>query len=76
MTVDELEAFDAELLDAMPPLTLPTLPASALKHLSGIENAADMPNVKAEFSTNANSNPASIIPATTSEQVLTFDPMG
>ena len=44
LTVEEIEGFDAELLDAMPPSTLPTLPASAMKHLSGIDNAPNAPN--------------------------------
>jgi len=75
LTVDELEDLDAELLDAMPPSTLPTLPASAMKHLSGIENAANTPNAKTTFATSA--NPASMVPSTTPvlTQVPAFDPM-
>ncbi len=74
ITVDELEDLDAELLDAMPPPTLPTLPALAMKHLSGIKNAADAPNARTAFSINA--NPASTVPTSAPERVPVFDPMG
>ncbi len=58
LSVEDMEAFDAELLDAMPPSDLPTLPISAVKHLSGIETATELPAIKATFS--ANSDPASL----------------
>ena len=76
ITLDELEDLDSELEDAMPLSTLPTLPASAMKHLSGIENIADAPNAKAEFFAIANSNPVRIVQTTTPEQTPIFDPMG
>ncbi len=61
LTVEEIEEFDAELLDAMPPSTLPTLPASAMKHLSGIDTTDNAPAVKMTFT--ATANPEALNPA-------------
>lgn len=52
MTVKEMEEFDAELEDAMS-LPMPKIPASAMKHITGIESAIDTPNATTAFTNNA-----------------------
>lgn len=52
MTVDEIEELDAELAEAMPG-RLPTLPISAMKHITAIESAIDTPNATSAFTNNA-----------------------
>ncbi len=52
MTVDEIEGFDADLGSGFPP-DLPTLPASAAKYLSGIDQSAEAPKLKSDFAGNA-----------------------
>lgn len=51
LTVQEIEKLDADLLEAMP-TKLPRLPSSAMKHLSGIDTAASVPNVERAFKAN------------------------
>ena len=53
LTVGEIEELEADLLDAMPASTLPTLPVSAMKHLSGVKNSATIPAAKDAFTANA-----------------------
>lgn len=53
LTVQDMEEVDADVEAAMP-AALPALPASAMKHLSGIENASNAPDAGAMFSAKAN----------------------
>ncbi len=48
LTVEEIEEFDAELADAMPP-SMPTLTISAAKHLSGNDATTSAEPLKPEF---------------------------
>ncbi len=73
LTVGEIEELEADLLDAMPPSTLPTLPISAVKHLSQIENSATIPSVKDAFA--ANATPATDMPQIKSP-IPHFEPAG
>lgn len=73
LTVGEIEELEADLLDAMPPSTLPTLPISAVKHLSQIDNSVTMPSVKDAFA--ANATPATEMPQV-NPPIPHFEPAG
>lgn len=68
LTVDELEDLDDDILGAMPSLSsLPKLPPTAMKFLSGVENVASIPNAKGAFGsvnlTNASPSANAVAPA-------------
>ncbi len=68
ISIQELEDFEAEL-EAVMPSELPSLPASAMKHLSGVHNAKAIPNAKTEFA-----KPANMISTENAEATLTISP--
>ena len=72
LTVGEIEELESDLLDAMPPSALPTLPVSAMKHLSGIKNSATIPAAKDAFT--ANAAPAATLKTTSPSPQ--FEPAG
>lgn len=57
LTVQDIEEMDADI-EASIPTKLPNIPASAMKHLSGIENAADIPDAENVFTAKANPDTA------------------
>lgn len=76
ITVQEIEDLDADL-EGLVPTKLPSLPKSAIKHLSGISNAGKLPDAQSAFVANANpADQKEAAPLGRSQPMPVHDPMG